>query len=151
MLIKSTHLKVIITTLALSISIAAVADDTQFKMAVVKNSIGSQNINVLAFNKNMDSCAVFTQAKKSNKSDLACTAAITSVKSIKSNSIKIKYLESLSYSNRAISRYINDDLSGAMDDLTTAILIDSNAKANFKLMKQRIRPVDSMDSIEFSD
>ena len=80
MLTKSTYLKVIFTILALSTSIAAVADETKFKVAVVKDTIGSHNIHVLAFNKNMDSCAAFTQAKRTKKSELACTAAITSVK-----------------------------------------------------------------------
>ena len=153
MLIKSTYLKVIITTLALSGSIAAVADETKFKIAVVKKALGSQNIHVLAFNKNMDSCAAFTQAKKANKSELACTAAITSVKSIKENSKKVKYLESLSYSNRGISRYLNNDLSGATDDLITAVLIDSNAitRGNLKLIKQRSFSVDSINPLELSD
>ena len=97
MSIKATYLKVIITTLALSSSIAAVADQTKFKIAVVKKAIGSQNTDVLAFNNNMDSCAAFTQANKSNESELACTAAITSIKSIKSNTQKAKYLESLKW------------------------------------------------------
>ena len=153
MLIKSTYSKVIITTLALSGSIAAVADETKFKIAVVKKAIGNQNIHVLAFNKNMDSCAAFTQAKKANKSELACTAAITSVKSIKVNSKKVKYLESLSYSNRGISRYLNNDLSGATDDLITAVLIDSNAitRGNLNLIKQRSFSVDSINPSELSD
>ena len=153
MLLKPTYLKVIITTLALSSSISAVADETKFKIAVVAKAIGSQNIHVLAFNKKMDSCAAFTQAKKANKAELACTAAITSVGTIKKNSKKVKYLESLSYSNRGISRYLNSDLSGAMDDLITAVLIDSNAitRGNLKLIKQRSFLVDSMSSTELSD
>ncbi len=153
MLIKSRYLKVIITTLALSSSIAAVADETMFKIAVVKKANSSQNIHVLAFNKNMDSCAAFTQAKKANKSELACTAAITSVRAIKANSKRVKYLESLSYSNRGISRYLNNELSGAMDDLLNAVLIDSNTitRGNLKLIKQRSSLADPMSSTELSD
>jgi hypothetical protein len=64
MLIKSTYLKLIITSLTLSTSIAAVADVTKFKMAVVKNEFGIQNSNILAFNENMSSCTELTQNPK---------------------------------------------------------------------------------------
>lgn len=153
MLTKSTCLRVIFTTLALSSSIAAVADETKFKIAVVKKTIGSHSPHILAFNENMDSCAAFTQAKKANKSELACTAAISSLKSIEGNNKKVKYLESLSYSNRGISRYMNDDFSGAMDDFIAAILVDSNTitRGNLKLIKQRSLIVDSTSTTELSD
>jgi hypothetical protein len=153
MLTKSKYLKIILTTLALSGSIAAVADETKFKIAVVKDTIGSHSTNVHAFNKNMDACAAFTQAKRTNKSELACTAAITSVKSIKKNNHKVKYLESLSYSNRGISRYMNDNISGAMDDFVAAILVDSNAitRGNLKLIKQLSSVVGSTSATELSE
>ena len=153
MLAKSTYLKVIFTTFALSSSIADAADKTKFKIAVVKNTIGSHSPHVLAFNENMDSCAAFTQAKKAKKSELTCTAAISSVKSIKGNNKKVKYLESLSYSNRGISRYMNNDFSGAMNDFIVAILVDSNAitRGNLKLIKQHSLIVDSTSATELSD
>lgn len=140
MLNKSTHLKAIIATFVLCSSITAVADETKFKIAVVKNTMGHKNSHIIAFNKNMDSCAALTQAKKTNKSELACTAAINSFKSIKNNSKKAKYLESLSYSNRGISRYMNDDLVGATDDLIAAFFIDSNSitESNLKLIKNAL-------------
>lgn len=153
MLIKSTYLKTIIATLALSSSIAAIADEAKFKIAIVKNTIGSHSPHVLTFNKNMGLCASFTQAKKSNESELACTAAITSIKSIEGSNKKIKYLESLSYSNRGISRYLDNNLSGATNDLITAVLIDSNAitRGNLKLINQHSFLADSMSSTELSD
>jgi hypothetical protein len=153
MLTKSTYLKIIITTLALSSSISAIADETMFKIAVVKKDIGSRKTHVLDFYKSMELCTAYIQTKNSKKSETACSVAITSAKLLPKNNNKTKYLRSLSYSNRGISRYINDDFSGAMDDLTTAILIDSNAitKGNLKLMKQSIRSVDPMDSIALSD
>ncbi|MFT5758733.1 MAG: hypothetical protein ACI9LM_003481 [Alteromonadaceae bacterium] len=153
MLTKSKYLKVIFTTLALSSSTAAVADETKFKIAVVKDTMGNHSIHVLNFNKNMTSCVAFTQAKKTNKSELSCTAAITSVKSIKKNNKKVKYLESLSYSNRGISRYMNDDISGAVDDFIAAILVDSNAitRGNLKLIKQLSSVGDSTSATERSD
>jgi len=140
MLIKSIYLKVLITTLTLSSSFIAVADETKFKIAEVKKEFGINDTSVLAFNKNMSACAELTKAKEINEAELACTAAITSVKSIKANAKKAKYLESLSYSNRGISRYLNNNLTGAQDDLMTAALIDSNSitQSNLKLINSLI-------------
>jgi len=147
MLIKSIYLKVLITALTLSSSVIAVADETKFKVAVVKKEVGIKDSNVLTFNKNMNSCAELTHAKKTIKSEIACTAAITSIKSINTNTNKAKYLESLTYSNRGISRYMNDDFSGAMDDFIAAILIDSNSitKSNMKLIKRFLADNNSND------
>jgi len=147
MLIKSIYLKVLITTLTISSSVIAVAAETKFKIAVIKKEVGSQSSHVLAFNKNMGSCAELIQAKNTNESERACTAAITSIKSIKTNAIKAKYLESLSYSNRGILRYMNDDFSGATADFIAAILIDSNliTKSNLKLINSFVYDDNSLD------
>lgn len=136
MLIKSVYLKVLFTALTLSSSVIAVADEAKFKIAVVKKEFGIHDQDVLAFNKHMRTCAELTKAQKTNESEVACTAAITSLKLVKAETRKTKYLESLSYSNRGISRYVNNDLSGAKDDLLTAIRIDANAitQSNLKLL-----------------
>lgn len=153
MLIKSIYLKVLITTLTLSGSITALANETKFKIAVIKKEVGNESSTILAFNKNMNSCVELIKAKKINESEITCSAAIENIKLIKTDTPNTKYIESLSYSNRAISRYLNHNLSGAKDDLITAILIDSNAitKSNLKLIKQRSLVAESTNATEFSD
>lgn len=136
MLIKSIYLKVLITALTLSSSTIAIADETKFKIAIVKKEHGIKDSDVLAFNKHMRTCADLTIAQNTDESEIACTAAITSLKVVKTDSRKAKYLKSLTYSNRGISRYVNNDLSGAKADLMTAIRIDANAitQSNLKLI-----------------
>jgi hypothetical protein len=147
MLIKSIYLKVLIMTLIISSSVTVFADETKFKIAVVKKEFGIKDINVLAFNKNMKSCAELTKSHKTDQSEIACTAAITSLKLIKTNTRKAKYLESLSYSNRGISRYVNNDLTGAKDDLMTASRIHKNSitESNFKLINLLVSEFNRFD------
>ena len=140
MLLKSIYSKVLITAFALSSSIATANDITKFKLVVIKKEFGYQNSYITTFNKNMSSCTELTKIKKATESEIACTAAITSVKSINTNTKRAKFLESLSYSNRGVSRYMNDDLSGAKDDLLTATLIDSNTitQSNLELLNRLV-------------
>lgn len=153
MLIKSTYLKVIITALALSSSISTFASEVKFKLAIIKDSSGIQDKNIIAFNKKMNLCAAFTRSKDTIEAESACSDAITSFKTIKGNTNKTKYYESLSYSNRGISRFLNDDISGAKDDFIAAIVIDSNTitKGNLKLLKQHSLVDESISSSVLSD
>jgi hypothetical protein len=153
MLIKSTTLKVIITTLALSSAVSAFAGEVKFKLAVIEDTAGIQETNVITFNKKMSQCAAFAQTNKAIESEVACTDAIRSVQVLNGHSSTVNYLKSLSYSNRGISRYLHDDISGAEDDFIAAILIDSNVitKSNLKLLKQSSLVTSSMDTSEFSD
>ena len=140
MLIKSTYLKVLITALTLSSSAIAIADESKFKIAVVKKEFGIKDSEILAFNKHMRNCAELTKALKADESEIACNAAIASIKLVKTDSRKAKFLESLTYSNRGISRFVNNDLTGAKDDLLTAMRIDENSitESNLELINSFI-------------
>jgi hypothetical protein len=127
MFTKPTYPTIILAALTLGYSINATANETSFKIATIKDTLGSYSPQVITFNKNMNTCAVLTKAKKVDESESACTQAITSLKSVEGNNKKVKYLESLSYSNRGVSRYMNNDITGATNDLITAVLLDSNA------------------------
>jgi hypothetical protein len=47
----------------------------------------------------------------------------------------------LSYSNRAIARFKNSDISGAIADLDKAVSIDANdiTDSNLRVMKQKLQ------------
>lgn len=152
MTIKSTIFKVLLTSFVLTSSVAALAKDATFKIAVVKDAIGTKNIiagdlttsiNQLTntvkaentFDNNMGLCVAYLQNKSIEKSESACTAAINSTKSMSLRNERAVYLKSLSYSNRGISRFLNHNFSGALEDLTIALSIDSNpiTENNLKL------------------
>jgi len=155
MTVKSISIKALITSVAISFSLAAVADKVAFKVAVIKDTTASKEIisgdietslaqltttNESSFENSTGLCATYLQTKNVDKSEVACTAAIKSIESIRSYDARKSYLRSISYSNRAIARYLNNDFLGAMDDLNIATSINENTitAGNLTLMKNKM-------------
>jgi hypothetical protein len=153
--IKPTLLKTLMATLVLSNPVLAFESDATLRVAIVKHATGTHEIvkgkfdsgikklnrlqrDEYSFGSNMGLCVAYLQSKDAEQSESACTAAINSAKKINLRSSKADYLKSLSYNNRGISRYINNDISGALSDLNAAVLIDDNAitTTNLELVKQ---------------
>ena len=150
MLGKPQSFKVIVTSLVLFSSVSAFAETLTFKVAVIEgatatkeivagdliNSIeklANKNMVKNTFENNTNLCVSYLQSNNNDKSESACTAAIKSIESmrlhnkeVRTSYKKIKYLKSLSYSNRGIARYLNNDFSGAIEDLMVATAINSN-------------------------
>jgi len=145
----------LIATLLLSTSHATLASDATFQVAVVKGAIGTAEITTgklasgikklttneaskpLYANK-MNLCVAYLQSKHSNKSESACTEAINSLESVKRQSIKVRYLTSLNYSNRGVARYRKNQLSAALKDFESAVIINDNSitAGNLRKFKQ---------------
>ena len=153
--VKPILLKTLLATLVLSNPVLAFESEATLRVAVVKNAPGTNDIvkgnfdsgikklsrrhkDENSYNSSMGLCVAYLQSDDAIQSESACTAAIDSAKKIALKSEKTDYLKSLSYNNRGISRYINDDISGALSDLNAAVLIDDNAitASNLKLVKQ---------------
>ena len=143
MKIKKIFLKSLLTSLVFGSSLSAVADSDKFKIAIIGNAEGSKEILSGDFNNSIESltktsavkssfensmglCAAYIKTNNANKSESACSTAIDSANAMNLRSKKGIYLKSLSYSNRGISRYLNNNISGAIEDLTMAISIDTN-------------------------
>ena len=164
MTIKNMSYKALAATIAISCSASAMAEISTFKVAVIKDTTASQEIisgdleasitqltlnNKNTFENNTGLCVAYLKSKNVEKSESACTAAIESISSVGYDKKKT-YLQSLSYSNRAIARYLKNDFTGAMDDLSVATSINSNTitAGNLQLLKNKILEVDdSADSI----
>jgi hypothetical protein len=158
---KSIALKSIIGTTLLATSIAATAANVNFKVAVIEDapksqaiiagdyesaiaSLSKQKISNSSFEEQTSLCVAYIKSETSLASESVCTAAITSAKKLNATSSKVRYLRSISYNNRAISRYHNNDIAGAMNDLVTAYKIDNNpiTKTNLTLIKASITPME---------
>ncbi|RHW77630.1 hypothetical protein [Colwellia sp. RSH04] len=129
----------IILTALLSNTAMATETPDKFKIAKIKKSAGFQSSTVKAYNDNMALCVSYLTDTTNSFSDKACTKAVSIIESINlDNNSKVNYFKSLSYSNRAISKYFQGDNKGALADLSNAILIDSNTitKSNFALIKE---------------
>ncbi|GAA0816079.1 tetratricopeptide repeat protein [Colwellia sp. D2M02] len=143
--------------LALSHSVVAFASTPPLKVAVIEGAtatndlvkgsskasiykIKSSSKGITTNDDKINLCVAYLQAGKLKKSESACTAAINSIEAMSLESEKALYLTSLSYSNRAISRYKNNDISGAIEDLNTAVSIDPNtiAMSNLNVIKQHL-------------
>ena len=148
-------LKTLLASLIISSSLSAHADSNLLKIAVVKDSIGAQDIvlgNINSsiekltstqkvnkgFNAKLNLCAAYLKSTEKSKSELACTAAISDIESMSKYNKKARYLKSVSYSNRAVARYQNKNMVGALADINAAFSIDANAitETNLKLIKQ---------------
>jgi hypothetical protein len=163
MINKHIVLKALLTSFVLTSPVCVLASEAAFKVAVIKKAIGSKGIiggdydttinkltssNILknTFENNTGLCVAYLKNKNVTKSETACTAAIKSTASMGVNK-KVTYLKSLSYSNRGVARYLNEDISGAFDDLTTAILIDVNPVTKFNLALIKQTHFESNDSL----
>ena len=154
-MIKLTIKSLFLLTFTHLISAEALANTPSFKVAVIENTQGntelltgkfSQGVAKLAakdqsqqsFNISTGLCVAYLKSDLNEQAESACSLAIKQIESQPNQSPSKKYLTSLSYSNRGISRYVQDDVYGALDDLTTAIIIDNNpiTQGNLKAAKQ---------------
>jgi hypothetical protein len=155
MKIKPILVTSLFATLVFSNPVLAFESKAALRVAVVKHATGTHEIvkgnfntgikklnklrkNENSFGSNMGLCVAYLQSDDAIQSESACTAAIMSGEKINLSSAKVDYLKSLSYSNRGISRYINNNISGALSDLNVAVLIDDNTitTRNLALIKQ---------------
>jgi tetratricopeptide (TPR) repeat protein len=153
---KSLFKKTILTTLLLSIINSAAANDTTFKVAVVKGAIGTvditkgeiaSSIEKLTTNKKykefyaskMNLCVAYLQSNENSKSESACTSAIKSLESMPETKKRVKYLTALNYSNRGVARFRQNQLTQALSDFEAAVAIDNNPITSNNLVHMRLQ------------
>lgn len=155
---------VISSMIALAPSVV-MADESKLKVAIIKNTAISSEISeggyseIIAnlssndskysdFEKNTALCVAYLKTSNKVESEAACTAAIESTKLDSTD-----YLKSISYSNRAVARYLKNDIAGAMSDLAMANTIDSNkiSKTNLEIMNSKFDQSGYDDSVSLAD
>jgi len=164
MILKSIYVTTILSTITLIGASEAFAKEVPFEVAIVKNSTGSgeimsgnfqSGINKLIKDKkagikyDIDTglCVAYLKMNDLDKAELSCTAAINTIKSTNRFS---DFHKSISYNNRAISRYLNNNVSGAIDDLNKAISLDNNriVKKNINLLLEQKTDTENYSSLE---
>ena len=159
--------KAIASTLLLLSANNAVASDTPFKIAVIENTTATKEIvegktasgiaKLLRENTSFDTafnlCAAYIKAKDYEKSEIACSKTIARARRSNMSGEQAKFVKSLSYSNRGISRYLSDDVDSAIEDLTRAISINDNviAKSNLKEVKRAMAEQSTAQNEIYSD
>ncbi len=159
---KTTFTLAKVLSLSALMATSAIADELPSKLnglriAVVKDALGSKELatgnytiaeNMLANTKSnpqasyeraMGLCVAYIKLEKLDEANIACSDAITSLNS-EASSRRAKYLTAIAYSNRGIAKYLAKDSQGALEDMTDALLIDSNdiVKGNLVKMKGKL-------------
>jgi hypothetical protein len=129
------------------------ADITKGEVALGIKKLTTSESSKDFYDRKMNLCVAYLQSTQSNKTESACTEAIDSIKSIKRQSSKVRYLTSLNYSNRGVARYKQNHLSAALKDFEFAVTIDNNPITAGNLQKIRqFLPVNKVEKIaELSD
>ncbi len=148
------------------------ASESNLKVAVIKNTAMSSEIakgeyqEIIAslsstssdseyndFEKNTALCVAYLKTSNTVESEAACSSAIESAKTLEASSKKTNYLKSISYSNRAVARYLKNDVVGAMSDLAVANSIDSNkiSKINLEVMNSKLDQSGYDESVSLAD
>lgn len=147
-MLKTTASAIALSTL---ISTTTMASDNLngLRIAVIKDALGSDEIlnghyssamtrlaeaNTTGdFEHSMGLCVANIKLEEWKLATQACTKSIEVLQPMLATNGRAKYLMSVTYSNRAVARYLANDTHGALDDLSTAILIDDN-----KLVKNNL-------------
>ena len=158
---KVSALVVLLGTTASAVAVAAknVTTDAKLnglKLAVVKNAVGSDEIiagdyqlglnkmasaqqdPVSSYDQAMGVCVANIKLNDLSLADQACSLAVEQIDKVTGPSAQKQFLKSMAYSNRGIVRYLADDNVGALEDFTSALLVDDNTivKNNLLTLKR---------------
>ncbi len=138
------------------LSAAALADSTsQYKMAVIADSTGSQAIKSGDYQQGisyitqssgnrdifeqvaqtMNLCVAYANLKQVQDAHTACDKAISLIQGLELNSVQSKKIVSYAFNNRAIFKAKIQDFNGALNDLLTSVEINNNQVAKTNLLK----------------
>lgn len=136
-------------------AMAALEGASPFKIAVIKDAVGSSLINQghymdaitaissddaadempTSFEQAMGLCVANLKMARYSDAESACTTAISSLDDTAINGGKKNYLRSLAYSNRAIVRHLADNPYGAVNDFSLALKSSPNKLVYSNLAK----------------
>lgn len=145
------HLYYSAIALALGIAPLANADDSNFKVAIIKDAAGSTDIIKGNFNESLNKmaqtpstaaeefelamglCVANIKLSQFDAAEKDCSVAISASKTMDTSTNERNKLSALAYNNRAISRALQEDTLGALDDFTSAMLLNQSTLVNNNL------------------
>lgn len=145
------HIYSSVIAIALGTSTAAYADDSSFKVAIIKDAAGSSEIIQGNFKKSLNKmtqtpstliekfeqamglCVANIKLSQLDAAETNCSTAVEASLALKSSDSSRNKYTALAYNNRAISRALSADTLGALDDFTSAVLINQSKLVNNNL------------------
>jgi len=138
------------------------------KIAIIKNAVGSNEIiagnyqlglskltnssdsALIGYETAMGLCAANIKLNELITADKACTEAIEAISALKGRGRHREFLKAIAYSNRAVVRYLDKDKGAALEDLTSALLINDSSIIKNNIIALRDNTETSTDEI-YSD
>ncbi|QOL26829.1 hypothetical protein LP316_05905 [Thalassotalea sp. LPB0316] len=138
-------------TVVLGAAPLANADESNFKVAIIKDAAGSKDIIKGNFNESltkmtqtpatliekfeqaMGLCVANIKLSQLDAAEANCSSAIDAGLAMETSTASRNKLSALAYNNRAISRALSEDTLGALDDFTSAMLLNQSSLINNNL------------------
>lgn len=147
-----------LTTMMLFTSSSMATGLSEFKLAVIKNGVGStdiikgefkQSIKLIkndkanTFENAMGLCVAHLKITSLIKADNACTNAIKILDRTEQPNRQAQYLKALALSNRAIVRYIDGKIIDSHKDFVNALGLSERdiIKNNFNVFKDKLMKI----------
>jgi hypothetical protein len=130
---------------------------SEFKLAVIKNGVGTTDIikgefkqsiksiqnehnNTHQYELAMGLCVAHLKSTSLIKADSACTKAIDTLDAIKQPDQHTQYLKALAFSNRAIVKYIDGKIVDSHKDFISALNLSDRdiITSNFSVFKDKL-------------
>lgn len=156
MFARTYSLRTLTAVLFIATAASVSASNETLKLAIVEGSVANKAISYGDFSTSLDKlsshkpsannfnnttglCVTLIKSNQMAKAKVACSNAVEDAQAIPESHRKSAYLRSLSYSNRAIAHYKNNDVSAAITDIEIAVATDNNPIVvnNLQTLKQR--------------
>ena len=128
---KRTLLKTIALGSLLTCSAAAMADQSDYKLMVIEDSVTAAP----EFEQPFNSCALNVESK--NYTEAICTQAIALLKESRGPRLKVRELTSFALSNRGVARMMAKKDTAGLSDLYEAYQISKNSLVSHNLTRAK--------------
>ncbi|KHM49586.1 hypothetical protein PL71_07765 [Pseudoalteromonas distincta] len=130
---KFTLLKTIALGSLLTCSAAAMANQGDYKLMVIEDSVTAAP----AFEKSFNSCAINVEARNYEEAEAICTQAIALLKQSHGPRLKVRELTSFALSNRGVARIKAQKDTAGISDLYEAVQISKNSLVTHNLTRAK--------------
>ena len=130
---KSSLIKTIALGSLLTCSAAVMADQSDYKLMVIEDSVTAAP----EFEQPFNSCALNVESKNYTEAEAICTQAIALLKESRGPRLKVRELTSFALSNRGVARMMAKKDTAGLSDLYEAYQISKNSLVSHNLTRAK--------------
>ncbi|MCP4585066.1 MULTISPECIES: hypothetical protein [unclassified Pseudoalteromonas] len=133
----STLMKRVALSSLLTCSAMAVADQSDYKLMVIDQSITANVAENRQYEQAFNDCALSVKDKKFSEAETLCSKAISLLSTSKVPSHKRRELTSFTLSNRGVARIMSENDTAALSDFYEAVQISGNELVEHNLTRAK--------------